>query len=164
MVRTATYKDLAAITEFLMARKDDLGWGHIEVDEWLGRKTLNRLMATKMGTVLVSYKDDELQACMAATVDQYWFSKRDCYVTDVFFISENPFSSKRMLEMLEEWARGLRSRVVDISIGISSGINVERTEQFYESMGYRKMGATYMKVIADVESTEGDRQGLRESS
>ena len=146
MIRKATYKDLYDIKDLLLNVQNDVGYGHVHINEMCGMKALNQLISSKMGLVLVSHNEDKLTSVLAATPIDYWCSLKDYYVTDILFISSDPHASSRMIDLVEEWAFGLSINVVDVSLGISSGVNLERTEQFYERKGYRRIGSTYMKV------------------
>lgn len=152
IIRQATYKDLFKITDFLLKVQDDVGYSHVHIDEQYGRKALNHLISSKMGLVLVSYNGEELTGVLAATPIDYWCSEKDYYVTDLLFVSNDPHASSRMIDMVEQWAYGLSINVVDVTLGISSGMNIERTGEFYERKGYRQVGATYMKVLEHEQS------------
>lgn len=152
MIRQATYKDLFDIRDLLLKVQNDIGYGHVHINEMVGMKSLNHLISSKRGLVLVSYNGDELTAAIAATPIDYWCSDSDYYVTDVLFISNDPHASSRMIDAVEKWARTLRINVVDVTLSISSGVNIDRTGEFYERKGYHRIGATYMKVLDDVET------------
>lgn len=49
----------------------------------------------------------------------------------------------RIIKKYEEWA--ISQNVTEISLGISTGISVERTSKFYEALGYRQKSVTYVK-------------------
>ena len=49
----------------------------------------------------------------------------------------------RILKEYEKWA--ISQNVTEISLGISTGINVENTGKFYEMLGYRKESILYVK-------------------
>tara|TARA_B100001250_G_scaffold380115_1_gene371309 strand:- start:57 stop:527 length:471 start_codon:yes stop_codon:yes gene_type:complete len=49
----------------------------------------------------------------------------------------------RILKEYEKWA--ISQNVDEISLGISTGINVERTGQFYERLGYRRESVVFVK-------------------
>jgi len=147
MIRKATYEDLLDVKDLLLRVKDDVGYGHVHINEMCGMKALNHLISSKMGLVLVAYKGDELTAVMAATPIDYWCSEKDYYVTDMLFISTDPHVSSRMIDMMERWAFGLSINVVDVTLGISSGVKIDRTGDFYKLKGYHQIGATFMKVL-----------------
>jgi len=152
MIRKATYKDLHAIKDLLLSLQDEIGYGHVHVNEMCGMKALNHLISSKLGLVLVAYDGDELTAAIAASPIDYWCSEKDYYVTDMLFVSKNPHASSRMIDLVEQWALGLNIHVVDVTLSISSGVDIERTGAFYERKGYQQIGATYIKVLDHVES------------
>lgn len=152
MIRKATYKDMFNIRDLLLDVQDEVGYGHVSISEMTGMKALNSLISSKRGLVLVSYNGDDLTAVLAAYAVDYWCSDTDYYVADQLFISKDPAASNAMLNAVDEWAWSLKINVVDVSISISSGVEVDRTGEFLERKGYRKIGGTYMKVRDYVES------------
>lgn len=154
MIRKATYKDLHEIKDLLLQVKDECGYGHVHISEMCGMKSLNHLISSKLGLVLVSHKKGLLTSVLAAAPVDYWCSEKDYYVTDMLFVSNDPRVSGRMIDMLEEWAFDLSINVVDVTLGISSGVNIDRTGKFYERKGYRQIGAIYLKEKGNVESRQ----------
>ncbi len=152
MIREATYKDLFDIRDLLLEVQDEVGYGHVTIHEMVGMKALNHLISSKRGLVLVSYDEGKLIGVLAASAIDYWCSERDYYVTDLLFICKDPIVSNAMINAVEKWAESLRINVVDITLGISSGVKIDRTEDFYESKGYHRIGGSYMKVLHYVES------------
>jgi hypothetical protein len=150
MIRPATLDDLYPIKDFLLGKKERNGYGHLNVDETLGMRNLSRMMNSKQALVLVSYRDDKLVAVIAAMVFEYWCSSKDFMVSDVVFVSEDPRATSQMVDRVESWAWGLKKNIVAVTLGISSGVGVERTGAFYQAKGYDYRGGNYTKVRSDV--------------
>lgn len=86
-------------------------------------------------------KDGEIIGGMAAVIFQEWYSV-ERLATDicVFILPEYRGSSMaaEMIEKYKEWAKG-RGAVYSL-LSVGSGINMERTQQFYEKLGARYIG------------------------
>jgi GNAT superfamily N-acetyltransferase len=52
--------------------------------------------------------------------------------------------AKRLIAKYEQWA--MQQDVLEIGIGVSSGINPERTGALYEKLGYQNVGSNYVKA------------------
>lgn len=57
-------------------------------------------------------------------------------------------AAKYLIEDFEKWALGKGAVIIDL--GITTGIREERTEKFYEALGYKRTGSIYRKEAKDV--------------
>jgi RimJ/RimL family protein N-acetyltransferase len=63
--------------------------------------------------------------------------------SDLIFFSQRMGDGRKMLAAMIEWAFGV-PRVVRVECGISSGINSERLEKLYTSVGMSKEGTQFV--------------------
>jgi GNAT superfamily N-acetyltransferase len=96
---------------------------------------------------LVLVADDMSAMLIAHASEMLWFTDK-IVVEDLFFVKREFRGTSRAVKLLMEltaWAK--EQGAVEIQIGISTEVNVERTIGFYEKMGFRVSGAMMKKGV-----------------
>ena len=83
---------------------------------------------------------------MAGFIQECWFAHGN--VAYDFFLYVEPehrgsSAALRLIRAYEKWAR--MQNVLEVTLGISTGINTEQTGKFYQRLGYNKVGSTFCK-------------------
>jgi GNAT superfamily N-acetyltransferase len=119
------------------------------------RAVAGRLMAGDAGMVFLADAGGEVTGMAAATIGERWFGP-DRYVTDlvVYVRPEHRGGSAffRLVCALEGWAA--QQGVLQVDLGVSTGVQVEQTVRAYERLGYT-LDATRVvtKKLQDVHRT-----------
>ncbi len=50
----------------------------------------------------------------------------------------------RLLRAFEQWAKN--RKVIEISLGVNSGVDLDTTGRFFQKMGYLKVGENFVKT------------------
>lgn len=97
---------------------------------------------------VVAEHEGELCGFMAGFLCEHFFSA-DKYASEMlFYVSpkwRGSSAALRMVRAFEAWA--MERPVLDIMTGISSGVGVDRTSNFYEKLGYDRKIPTFRKCI-----------------
>lgn len=105
-------------------------------------KTFKSLIQSPQGLVLVA--GDPIYGFFVGYVCHMWFGM-DLEANDLvlYLLPEKRLGScaARMVSTYKEWAKGLGAK--DIKIGVSTGIQQERTELFFERMGFRHFASNH---------------------
>ncbi len=77
-------------------------------------------------------------------IDTLYFS-RDKYATDLLFyvLPEHRGNGPLLVKRFLKWV-GQHSKVVDITLQQSSGIEVARTDRLYKKLGFKNVGGCYV--------------------
>ena len=97
---------------------------------------------------LVAEKENKLIGMYIASVAPYWFSSSIMMIDTVLYV--HPFhrgssAVPRMLRKMREWGKSMGA--IKSSVGVSSGIDTERTVCFFEKLGYDKAAILMQKDI-----------------
>ncbi len=138
MIRQATHDDMPALLELareLVAEGRFASFGFIE------QKVRDRFEAliAGAGAIFVAERDGEIVGGMAAGIGGDWFS--DVPLTFDFGIytrsvARGGIAGGRLVEAYLMWAKSL-APVVNINVGVTSGINQDRTIALYLAIAKR---------------------------
>lgn len=112
-------------------------------------KLLGFLCTSPHGVVLVAENDGQIVGMIVGFASQHFFSEDwtagelVVYVTPEY---RGGSCAVKLIRQYEEWAMSLG--VKDISLGISTEIDTDRTADFYGRMGYLPSGRTMVKRCA----------------
>jgi len=101
--------------------------------------------------VQIAEENNEIIGVFIGFITEYYFGK-DLYASDLTYYVDQTrrgsVAAVRLFRDFETWAtkRGAKR----ISPATATGINPERTKQFYEKMGYTVTGHTYNKEVNNV--------------
>lgn len=112
------------------------------------RKLIEFLVTNSNGIVIVAERDGKLIGMLGGMVSEHFFS-RDTYACDfvVFIDPEHRGGSTviRMIKLFEQRAKDLGAK--EVSLGISTEVNTERTANLYEKLGYMRSSVGTIKRI-----------------
>jgi GNAT superfamily N-acetyltransferase len=96
----------------------------------------------------VAIKDDRIIGFIAGVIGPYFFSTRK-RVSDIgFYVIPEHRGSRaalKLLAALEGWAK--ENKITDVCIGQTTAVNMEKTQQFYNRLGYRTVGFNTIKHL-----------------
>ena len=118
-------------------------------DEGQTRRTAEFLMQLDGGFLLVAEHGGTLVGLLAALRTRHFFSAEQ-YVSELAVYvapsARGGLLAVRMVRELERWALAGGAR--ECILGVSTEVNVVRTGQLYERLGYRRSGVTYIKDLS----------------
>lgn len=141
MIRRAESKDIMPILAIGKELHQKIG-GLPPIDEQGSRMLLARALCDKQKLLLVGERNGAINGFFFGMVDELFFSKAK-YATDVIWTSTDPVNSVLMLRRFLVWAK--EKNVHHIELGISSGVEPERTEALYQKLGFTRVGAHFIK-------------------
>lgn len=141
MIRRGTPKDLPAIIEMGHRLCDRTPQAHVKRDRESIAQTIGSCMASGLGCVFVAEHEGKLTGVIVGMAQQYWFS-RQRQAVDLMFVSERPGDGMRLLRAFIDWAWKVPG-VVEVAGAQSSGIDIERTVELYERLGFKHVGGVF---------------------
>lgn len=148
-IREAAMKDLNTILDLglLMHRESNYAANTIYNTNIFGA-FVTRLIEGDHGFVHLALKDGQPIGFMLASLVPFFFgpglmSSEIC----TFIKKENRGGTAgiQLIHEYEKWAKG--NGAIHICIGTSTGVASERVSRFYESMGFRKVGAAHRMEV-----------------
>lgn len=110
-----------------------------------GEKVAEAMFGVVKGGLLLlaMNKEDKPVGILALMQQEFWFSKFN-YVADmVFYVDAKHRSSSAALKLIKA-AREIAGKMgVPLLMSVLNGVDVERKENFYTKMGFKKVGGTY---------------------
>lgn len=151
-VRAATPADLPQLIELTLRLKPKTPWAGIELDRPALVRTYSMCMSSLFGCAFVlEDKGGRVTGMIIGVAQQLWWSRRR-YATDLVFYSEKG-DGRRLLQAFRRWAWSVPG-VVEITMGQSSGIDIERTRKLYERAGMKLIGHMYTEVANPANTQE----------
>lgn len=150
MIRSATIEDFPQWFDLAKRLRDQTPYADIEFDRAMIARLYGRCIASRLGCVLVSTHGGRLTGTIVGVAQELWWSRRK-YATDLLFFSERAGDGFRLLKSFQDWAWSVPS-VEEVTLGQSSGIDVERTEKLYLRAGLKKVGGLFQQMRADYEA------------
>jgi len=98
--------------------------------------------------IFVATKENKIIGFIAGVIGPYFFSTKK-RVSDIgFYVIPECRGSRaalRLLSTLEGWAKD--NNVADVCIGQTTAVNMEKTQQFYNRLGYNTVGFNTIKHL-----------------
>lgn len=149
MIRPATVEDIPVIVELGSKLHIESSYRcHAFNKDKVAKLMESLIVGGEYGVVFVAEIDGEIIGGIAGGIDEWWFGDTLHAFDFSFFIApeyRGGSAAFRLLLAFQEWAK-IRG-AVEIDIGISTGIHEDKTERFYEKMGYVKTGRTFGKKL-----------------
>ena len=98
------------------------------------------------GFVLVAERGEDIVGLFIGCRHEMFFSDLDQASEMLFYVAQSARGSivgKRMIQRFEEWA--LEHNCARVLIGVSSGVNTDRTEALLGKIGFKAIGGFYAK-------------------
>lgn len=141
MIRKANAKDLQAIIEMGYRLCDRTPQAHVKRDRPMIARQITACMSSAFGCCFVAEHDGKLTGVILGTAQQYWFSNQRQAV-DLMFVAERIGDGPRLLKAFVDWGWSVPG-VVEVAGAQSSGIEIERTTEMYEHLGFQRVGGVF---------------------
>ena len=148
-IRTADIPDMDAICELASELLEQSIYSDIKPDETKFRLFVAGIMGSKGGIVLLIVDDENKpQGFLLGVLEELFFS-RQRMATDLAIHVRKGYRNlvPRLIKTFVEWAES-KSRVVRVTLGISSGIgDPERISKMYGKLGFMQIGSINVKKV-----------------
>lgn len=147
MIRPATHADTARIIELGGLLHSTSSYANSEFDPAKAAGFIDSLI-DGLGVVFVAEINGEVVGGIAGGVTEQWFSSDLLAFDYSFFIdpkTRSGITATRLLLTFIEWARIKGAK--NIQIGITTGILVESTSEFYRAHGFVDAGLFFNKEL-----------------
>lgn len=111
---------------------------------------LMRNLANGAGVVFVVRRGGEIVGGIAGAVTEHWFSDELHGFEFSFFLrpdARSGITAGRLLNAFTTWC-GMRG-AKQVRVGITTGINEERTGEFYRAIGFEPAGALFKMEVSN---------------
>jgi RimJ/RimL family protein N-acetyltransferase len=146
MIRPYTPDDIHQVLGILEVLRGNTAYRKINPDWPEIVNVITNASMKRAGLVLVAEHEARITGVMIAVAETLWWQNPQTgarIASDLIFFSQRLGDGRRMLAAMIEWAFGV-PRVVRVECGISSGINAERLERLYTSVGMVKEGTQFV--------------------
>lgn len=117
-------------------------------------KGLMQMHSSQMAKVFVVERRGRLTGYLGMILHPYWWAdpvKGPRFAADRHFFASRMSDVSGLIEAGVEWAFS-KPRVVDVTVGVASGLKTEETCQALEAAGMEKLGAFYWTTRSFAES------------
>jgi hypothetical protein len=144
-IRAATHQDIPEIVSLFLRLKRVSDYAMIPHDTERSKATIRKCISSPQAYAKVALsKSGEIVGCLLGVVDSLWWSKLR-YASDIGFFSQVPGAGSDLVDDLEAWA-WRQNGVVEVLLAQSSGVDVDRTDHWYQSKGYARVGGVFRKT------------------
>ncbi|CAM4032090.1 GNAT family N-acetyltransferase [Ectopseudomonas alcaliphila] len=147
MIRPATIDDIPRLVELGHLLHQTSRYSSHAYDGDVVGSFMAQLIAGT-GVVFVAERDGKVIGALLGGITEQWFSTELLAFEYAFFVepgARHGIISARLVQALTTWAelRGAKH----VQIGVTTGINVEGTAQFYRAHGFQDAGLFFEKAI-----------------
>jgi len=104
----------------------------------------------KNAVIIIAIENNTIVGFISGFAHEYFFSNR-LRVSDLGFYVKPEYRGSRvslkLLKELENWAKNLG--IEDLHLGQTTAINMDKTKQFYERLGYKTVGFNTVKHLKE---------------
>ena len=143
MIRAARIEDYPQWLELAKRLLDKTPYVGIPPEYPGVAKLYSQCIQSRLGCVFVAEHDCLTGTILGVTQELWWSRKK--YTTDLLFYSEHPGDGPLLIQKFLNWAWAIPS-VMEVTMGQSSGLDIDRTGLLYERAGLTRVGAIYSKV------------------
>lgn len=130
--------DMREMVDYMEEYHRDSNLNDIKFDRASTVKVLEYYILSTDSLALLSFHNDKINGMLIASLEPFFFNKRETYATDLFFISNG--AGPRLWKKFKEWA--FASGAKRIVMGVSSGD--ARAGQLLEALGMETTGGMYV--------------------
>lgn len=144
MIRPATLDDLPALMRLAGDMHQESRYAHRRLNEGKLAKLFVRMVSDEDGFIWVAIGDDGVTiGALAAMAFDHWC--HDVRVAMDFGLFMHPnhrggLAAARLVKRCKEWAADLG---VELEMGVTTGVQPEKTGRFLQCMGFRPVGTLY---------------------
>lgn len=138
MIEPAKPEDVDGLVELGRAMAaESPRWRRLEYSPARVRNTIEALMSSPDGLVMVARRDGRLAGAILAVCDANWMSdERICQELALYLAPQyrGTMTASRLICAMAAWAKVKGARWVEA--GVSTGVHPERTARLYQRLGF----------------------------
>lgn len=144
MIRPATVDDLPAILSLSKSLHSESRYQSLPYSGTKFGELLHRLIDSPDGMVAVAERDGRVIGTIAAIISEHYFADAIISYELGLYVDKPYRGTLAGYRLAKEYITWARSKNVDqIDMGITTGINEERTGRMYERLGLRHVGIVF---------------------
>lgn len=150
MIRPATLEDIETIVEIGKVMHQESSYRDLPYDCEKVGALMGGLIDGNYGVVFVAENGGEIIGGIAGGVTQFWFCDESHGFDYCFFVHpehRGGSAAFRLLLAFELWCKRMGAKYMDI--GITTGVNIDKTTRFYEKMGFVSSGCFFRKTLEE---------------
>lgn len=144
MIRVGRPGDLQQMVELGYRLCDRTPYAHIPRDRPSIVRTFTQAMSSALGCAFVSEHEGKLTGLLIGVAQELWWSRMR-FATDLVFYAERAGAGVLLGRQFLDWAWNV-PRMVDVTMGQSSGLDPERSAAIYRRLGLQRVGGLYCAV------------------
>jgi GNAT superfamily N-acetyltransferase len=113
----------------------------------------NSVLATPTGVAFVATRGDAVLGVLVGLASPHYMSD-SLVASEIFFYVHAPHRGGRtasaLVDAYTDWAESMGA--VDIALGVSSAVDVDRTAAFYERKGFARQGTAHWRSAQKAQS------------
>lgn len=145
MIRAATPNDLNALLELGCAMHAESAYHYLPFDQEKVRALLLSCMKG-FGCVFVAERDGEIIGGFFGIITEHYFCDVKMACDLALFVRPDRRGALAAVQLIEAYIDFALKQGVDprnIQIGISTGVDIDRTAKLYERMGFERTGGIF---------------------
>ena len=146
MIRKAVNQDAAKILDLCKEAHEESTITTAPLDPKTLRTNLQICVLSAEHLVLVVEVDDKIEGMIIGVTHQLWYSRKK-QATDLLFYTSKRIRGEgwgaKLMRRFISWAKE-NPGVKEIMLGVSSGIETDRTKTLYKRMGAIRIGENYV--------------------
>ena len=146
MIRKAVSQDVSQIVDLCKEAHEESKITTAPLDPKTLRTNVQICVLSAEHLVLVVEVDDKIEGLIIGVTHQLWYSRKK-QATDLFFYTSQRIRGDgwgtKLMRRFIGWAKD-NPGVKEIMLGVSSGIETDRTKTMYERMGAIRIGENYV--------------------
>lgn len=132
-------KDVPALTALGEKMHNESDYKHLEYHPMEILRSVN--LAPDLYRCWVAEEDNEIYGMLVAIKHPHMFCYGTCVTELILYVTPEKrggLAAYRLVKKLRQWADD--EGAVEVSAGISTGVNVERTSALYQRLGFSEVG------------------------
>ena len=146
MIRKAVNQDVSKIVDLCKEAHEESKITTAPLDPKTLRTNVQICVLSAEHLVMVVEVDDKIECMIIGVTHQLWYSRKK-QATDLFFYTSQRIRGEgwgaKLMRRFIGWAKD-NPGVKEIMLGVSSGIETDRTKTMYERMGAIRIGENYV--------------------
>jgi hypothetical protein len=145
-----TQADISATLDLCRSMHAESGYSFLAFDEQKVASMINRYLTDSAAyfAYLASRRDGKKVGIMAGYLGTYVFSNAKQAIDQIFFVLPEFRGSRAALVLHREFrAWAIKQGARELSIGVSTGVGVERSGRFLKRLGMNEVGANFKERL-----------------
>jgi len=146
LIRKAVNQDVSKIVDLCKEAHEESKITTAPLDPKTLRTNVQICVLSAEHLVLVVEVDEKIEGLIIGVTHQLWYSRKK-QATDLFFYTSQSIRGggwgTKLMRRFISWAKE-NPGVKEIMLGVSSGIDTDRTKTMYERMGAIRIGENYV--------------------